>query len=262
LNHYYRIIWSQVSSSWVAVSEISKGHGKSSSARKRVVGALALLGFSAYSLSSFALNLPAGAQVTAGSAMVKTPVNGALLVNQSTQRAVIHWSDFSIAQGNRVTFAQPNSSAATLNIVTGNSPSTIAGMLTSNGSVYLINQNGIAITSSGLVDTRAGFIASTLGMDEKAFMGGKYLFSGKGGSVVNRGQIVTGPGGTVGLLGSTVANEGLISAPLGKVALASGEAATLDLSGDGFLQVLLPASAVTADGQALVSNGHCSCSHP
>jgi large exoprotein involved in heme utilization and adhesion len=101
---------------------------------------------------------------------------------------------------------------------------------------------------------RAGFIASTLRMDEAAFMGGKNVFSGKGGSVVNRGQILTGPGGTVGLLGSTVANEGLISAPLGKVALGAGEAATLDLSGDGFLQVMLPTSALAADGQALVSN--------
>jgi len=254
LNHHYRIIWSQVSNTWVAVSELSKGHCKSSSARKHVVSALALLGLSALSMASSALDLPAGAQVTAGSAKIQTPAKGALLVNQSTQRAVINWSNFSIAQGNRVTFAQPNASAATLNIVTGNSASTIAGTLTGNGTVYLINQNGIAITPTGLVDTRTGFIASTLRMDENAFMGGKYLFSGKGGSVLNRGQIMTGPGGTVGLLGSTVANEGLISAPLGKVALGAGEAATLDLSGDGFLQVMLPTSALAADGQALVSN--------
>jgi len=254
LNHHYRIIWSQVSNTWVAVSELSKGHCKSSSARKRVVGALALLGLSALSMPSTALDLPSGAQVTAGAASVTTPAKGAMLVNQSTQRAVIKWGDFSIGQGKQVTFAQPNAGAATLNIVTGNSASTLAGTLTSNGSVYLINQNGIAITPTGLVDTRAGFIASTLRMDENAFMGGKNVFSGKGGSVVNQGQILTGPGGTVGLLGSTVANEGLISAPLGKVALGSGEAATLDLSGDGFLQVMLPTSAVAADGQALVSN--------
>ncbi|MFZ3084433.1 filamentous hemagglutinin N-terminal domain-containing protein [Rhodoferax ferrireducens] len=255
MNHHYRIIWSRVSNTWVAVSELSKGHGKSASARKRVIGALASLGLSALSMASSALDLPAGAQVTAGSAKVQTPAKGALLVNQSTQRAVINWSNFSIAQGNRVTFVQPNASAATLNIVTGNSASTIAGTLTSNGSVYLINKTGIAITPTGLVDTRAGFIASTLHMDENAFMGGKSLFSGKGGSVVNRGQILTGPGGTVGLLGGTVANEGLISAPLGKVALGAGEAATLDVSGDGFLQLMLPTSAVAADGQALVSNG-------
>jgi len=255
LNHHYRIIWSQVSNTWVAVSELSKGHGKSATARKRMVAALALLGLSTLSMTSSALDLPTGAQVTAGAAsVVQTPAKGALLVNQSTQRAVIKWNDFSIGQGKQVTFAQPNAAAATLNVVTGGNASAIAGTLKSNGSVYLINQNGIAITPTGLVDTRAGFIASTLRMDEAAFMGGKNFFSGKGASVVNRGQILTGPGGTVGLLGSTVANEGLISAPLGKVALGSGEAATLDLSGDGFLQVMLPTSALAADGQALVSN--------
>ena len=218
------------------------------------MAALALLGLSTLATTSSALDLPTGAQVTAGAATVQTPATGAMLVNQSTQRAVIKWNDFSIGQGKQVTFAQPNASAATLNVVTGANASAIAGTLRSNGSVYLINQNGIAITPTGLVDTRAGFIASTLRMDEAAFMGGKNVFSGKGASVVNQGQIITGPGGTVGLLGSTVANEGLISAPLGKVALASGEAATLDLSGDGFLQVMLPASALAADGQALVSN--------
>ena len=218
------------------------------------MAALALLGLSTLATTSSALDLPTGAQVTAGAATVQTPATGAMLVNQSTQRAVIKWNDFSIGQGKQVTFAQPNASAATLNVVTGTNASAIAGTLRSNGSVYLINQNGIAITPTGLVDTRSGFIASTLRMDEAAFMGGKNVFSGKGGSVVNRGQIITGPGGTVGLLGSTVANEGLISAPLGKVALGSGEAATLDLSGDGFLQVMLPASALAADGQALVTN--------
>lgn len=254
MNHHYRIIWSQVSRSWIAVSEVSKGHCKSASARQRVVGALVLLGLSAFSMTSLALDLPNGAQVTAGTALVQMPAKSTLLVTQSTQRAVIKWNDFSIGQGHQVTFAQPNAGAATLNIVSGTSASMIAGTLTSNGSVYLINQNGIAITSTGLVDTRAGFIASTLRMDENAFMGGQYLFSGKGGAVVNRGQIMTGPGGLVGLLGSTVANEGLISAPLGKVALGAGEAATLDLSGDGFLQVMLPTSAVVSDGQTLVSN--------
>lgn len=254
MNHHYRIIWSQVSNTWVAVSELSKGHGKSATTRKRMVATLALLGLSTLSMTSSALDLPTGAQVTAGAASVQMPAKGALLVNQSTQRAVIKWNDFSIGQGKQVTFAQPNAGAATLNVVTGGNASAIAGTLKSNGSVYLINQNGIAITPTGLVDTRAGFIASTLRMDEAAFMGGKNVFSGKGASVVNRGQILTGPGGTVGLLGSTVANEGLISAPLGKVALGSGEAATLDLSGDGFLQVMLPTSALAADGQALVSN--------
>jgi filamentous hemagglutinin family protein len=254
LNHHYRVVWSRVLSTWVAVSEATKGQGKSQTTRLNVVSALASIGLLAWPMVSVALDLPSGAKVTAGAATVQATPNAGLQINQSTPRAVIRWSDFSIGQGKQVTFSQPSAGAATLNVVTGSNSSVIAGTLQANGSVYLINQNGIAITPTGLVDTRAGFVASTLRMDENAFMEGKNVFSGKGGSVVNRGQILTGPGGAVGLLGSTVANEGLISAPLGKVALGSGEAATLDLSGDGFLQLMLPSSALAAAGQALVSN--------
>lgn len=205
-------------------------------------------------LAASAQPLPTGAVVTAGKATISTPNANAMVVRQDTQRAVVNWSSFNIGQGNTVSFAQPNAAAATLNVVKSATPTELSGTLKANGSVFLINQNGIAISSTGVVDTRAGFVASTLGMSEDDFMAGRNVFSGKGGTVVNRGQIVTGPGGTVALLGSSAGNEGVISAPLGKVALGAAEAATLDLSGDGFLQVLLPANARTADGQALVGN--------
>ena len=202
-------------------------------------------------LPSYAQALPIGATVTAGKVTINTPNANALVVRQDTQRGVVNWSSFNIGQGNTVTFVQPDAGAATLNVVKGATPTDIAGTLKANGSVFLINQNGIAISSTGVVDTRAGFVASTLGMSEDDFMAGRNVFSGKGGAVVNRGRIVTGPGGNVALLGSSAGKEGVISAPLGKVALGAAQAATLDLSGDGYLQVLLPADAKSADGHAL-----------
>jgi filamentous hemagglutinin family protein len=205
-------------------------------------------------LPTYAQALPTGAAVTAGKVTISTPNANALVVRQDTQRGVVNWSSFNIGQGNTVNFIQPDVGAATLNVVKGVTPTDIAGTLKANGSVFLINQNGIAISSTGVVDTRAGFVASTLGMSEDDFMAGRNVFSGKGGAVVNRGRIVTGPGGNVALLGSSAGNEGVISAPLGKVALGAAQAATLDLSGDGYLQVLLPADAKSAAGQALVSN--------
>ena len=66
----------------------------------------------------------------------------------------------------------------------------------------------------------------------------------------NAGSITAGAGGYVALLGGQVSNSGTISVPLGKVALGAGEAMTLDLNGDGFLQVAVPAAIVT-DGMAL-----------
>jgi len=53
----------------------------------------------------------------------------------------------------------------------------------------------------------------------------------------------SGRGGYAALIGGTVSNSGSISVPLGKVALGSGEKATLDFSGDGFLQVAMPTAA-------------------
>lgn len=200
-----------------------------------------------------AQGLPSGGRVTAGQASIGAPNAGTLQIDQASARAVLKWNDFSIGQGKSVVF-KSSANAATLNIVTGSNASSLAGSLRADGSVLLMNQNGIAITPTGTVDTRGGFIASTLGIAEDDFMGGRLTFSGKGGRVVNQGRITAGPGGVVGLLGASVANEGVIVAPLGKVALGSGQAMALDLHGDGFLRVLLPSDAVGADGQPLVSN--------
>jgi filamentous hemagglutinin family protein len=202
----------------------------------------------------WAQTLPTGGIVTAGAARIGKPSSAAIQVSQASQRAVINWNSFNVAYGSSVNFVQPNAAAATLNIVTGNSASVLDGRLSANGSVFLVNQNGITITPTGQVDTRTGFIASTLDLGEADFMGGRLRFAGAGAGVLNQGQIVTGEGGTVTLLGASARNEGLIRAPLGKVGLGAASAATLDLNGDGFLQVSLPANALGADGKPLVIN--------
>ena len=53
------------------------------------------------------------------------------------------------------------------------------------------------------------------------------------------------------LLGANVSNQGVISAKLGTVALAAGNAMTLDMAGDGLLNVTVNQGAVNA----LVQNG-------
>jgi hypothetical protein len=68
------------------------------------------------------------------------------------------------------------------------------------------------------------------------------------------GAAGVGKGGFAALLGGRVANSGTISVPLGKIALGVGAAATLDLTGDGFLQIVLSSEAgggdplINADG--------------
>ena len=203
-----------------------------------------------------AQNLPTGSSVAAGSASVAQPSSTSLAITQSSQSAVVNWQSFSIGQGYSVNIVQPNASSALLNRVTGNTPSSIAGSLTANGQVYLVNPNGIAITPTGAVNVGGGFVASTLGISDADFMSGKRGFTGNGASagVSNAGTITVGRGGYAALIGGTVTNSGNIYVPLGKVGLGSGEQATLDFSGDGFLQVALPTSA-KSDGALIQNSG-------
>jgi filamentous hemagglutinin family protein len=195
--------------------------------------------------SARAQNLPTGGSVAAGNVVITQPSATQLNMIQTGQSAVVNWQSFSIGLGSAVNIQQPNSTSAMLNRVTGNTPSSIAGSLTANGQVYLVNPNGIVITPTGVVNTGGGFVASTLGISDADFQSGKRTFTGNGASaaVSNAGLITVGRGGYAALLGGSVSNNGNIFVPLGKVGLGSGERATLDFSGDGFLQVALPTAA-------------------
>lgn len=195
-----------------------------------------------------AQTLPSGGSLAAGSASLSsTP--GTLTVNQSSQNAVLNWQSFSIGQGGSVVFNQPNSSAVALNRVVGADPSSILGNLSANGKVFLVNPNGIMFGRGASVNV-GGLVASTLSITDDDFMAGRYAFSGSGGSVRNDGEI-NADGGYVALLGARVDNQGVIRANLGTVVLAAGNAITLDVVGDGLLNVAINEGAVNA----LVQNG-------
>ena len=105
-----------------------------------------------------------------------------LTVNQSSNRAIINWQGFSVGAGETTRLNLPSSVSAILNRVTGADPSLIAGHLSSNGQVYLINPNGIVVGPNGQINT-AGFVASTLNLSNDAFMaGGGMTFKGDSGA--------------------------------------------------------------------------------
>jgi hypothetical protein len=133
--------------------------------------------------------------------------------------------------------------------VIGADPSSILGNLSANGKVFLVNPNGILFGKGASVNV-GGLVASTLNISDSDFMAGNYKFAGAGGSVLNQGSIHA-DGGYVALLGANVSNQGIINARLGSVALAAGNAITLDVAGDGLLNVAINEGAV----QALVNNG-------
>lgn len=187
--------------------------------------------------------LPTNPQVVAGAASVSAG-NAQVTVNQSSQRAVIDWNTFSVGQGAGVNFNMPATSSAVLNRVTSDTTSAIAGTVSGNGQVYLVNPNGIAITESGQVKVGGGFVASTLNVSNDDFVAGKLKFAGRSGAAVsNDGTISAGEGGAVALLSNgSVSNSGVITVSAGRVALGTGSAITLDPNGTGFMQILAPSS--------------------
>ena len=193
--------------------------------------------------------LPTGGAVSAGSASIASGA-GKTTINQSSQNVAINWQSFSIGADEAVQFVQPNSSSVALNRVLGPDPSSILGSLSANGKVFLVNPNGILFGKGAQVNV-GGLVASTLNITDSDFMAGNYKFAGAGsGTILNQGSI-NADGGYVALLGANVSNEGVISARLGTVALAAGNAMTLDVAGDGLLNVAVNQGAVNA----LVQNG-------
>lgn len=174
---------------------------------------------------------PAGERVVAGAAAVSRAGN-ALTVKQTSSRAVIEWSDFSLSASQSANFVMPDANSAVLNRVTGGQLSQINGALKSNGKVYLINPNGV-IVGNGATIRAQSFIASTLDVSDGAFMAAD-AFTLKGDSnaaVVNFGSIEA-DGGNVVLVARRVENHGDISAAGGQATLAGGTEVWLRGDGD------------------------------
>ena len=187
-----------------------------------------------------AMALPEGETVVHGEVTFER--NGSqMTVNQGTGRAIVNYNGFGIESGEGVRFAQPDANAAILNRVTGAGSSTIAGQLSANGRVFLINPNGILFTPSAQVDVGA-LVASALNMSDSDFLAGNLRFSGGGGPVVNQGTL---NGGFVYLIGGTVENQGTINAS--DVALAAGQSVVIDKAGDGEIRLTIDEEIVSSN---------------
>ncbi|MBK8337865.1 MAG: filamentous hemagglutinin N-terminal domain-containing protein [Sterolibacteriaceae bacterium] len=87
--------------------------------------------------------LPTGEQVVAGQVSVGRPSAGNMVIQQGTSSAIVNWNGFSIGGNEAVRIQQPGASSVILNRVLGNSPSGIYGQLSANGTVFLVNPNGV-----------------------------------------------------------------------------------------------------------------------
>ncbi|HEY3756032.1 MAG TPA: filamentous hemagglutinin N-terminal domain-containing protein, partial [Opitutaceae bacterium] len=94
--------------------------------------------------------------------------SNSLTVTSTTENSVLSWTNFWDGTANggtstasdQITFTLPSAASSILNQVTGGGMTTINGKISSNGSVYLINPNGVAIGNTGVINA-AGFYVST-----------------------------------------------------------------------------------------------------
>ncbi|MEL6466880.1 MAG: filamentous hemagglutinin N-terminal domain-containing protein [Pseudomonadota bacterium] len=198
--------------------------------------------------------LPQGGSVAQGDVAIGAPSADSLTITQGSQSAVVNWHSFSIGTGAQVNIHQPSTSSTMLNRVTGDTTSQIHGQLNANGTVHLVNPNGIFIGPNGTVNA-GSFVASTLDISDDDFMAGRLQYRGLGSSaeVHNAGRISIGREGYAALIGGRVRNDGIVTVPYGRVGFAAGEWVTLDVSGDQFLQVAIPSNG-DDDGDALIDN--------
>ncbi len=185
-----------------------------------------------------ALAGPNGANVVGGAATVQGQGTANVVVNQTSQNAIINWQTFNIGSGETTKILMPNSNSAQLDRVTGGlGPSQILGTLSSNGKVFLVNPDGILFGMGARINV-GSLLATTSDIANKDFMAGNYKFAIPGNpnaSIVNMGRITAQTGGFAALVAPGVRNTGTITAKLGKLTLASGNVFTLDMYGDNLI---------------------------
>src|SRR5437879_13790673 len=87
---------------------------------------------------------PLGAQVVGGSANVQGQGTPNVIVKQNTDKAIINWQTFNLGANDKTQFVQPDANSVVLNKVIGSlGASSIDGILTANGKVFLVNPDGI-----------------------------------------------------------------------------------------------------------------------
>lgn len=124
------------------------------------VGQIGSVGFGLLCWGSLA-HAAGGGVVVGGQATISTEL-GSTTINQDSSRAVINWSNFNIVPNESVTFHQPGADSATLNRVVGTGQTTIDGILSANGRVFIVNPSGVVFGKGASVDVGA-LTATTLG---------------------------------------------------------------------------------------------------
>jgi len=198
-------------------------------------------------LSFFLLPLPSAYSLPVGEKIVEGKANfersGTTLNVTASDRSIVEWQSFDIGINEGVNFVLPSSEAFSLSRIGESGMSQIAGQLTVNGNLILVNPNGFHFAPTAEVNA-GGLIVSAHDITNSDFLSGEYRFaalenksSSSRALILNEGLIQTEKMAV--LIGDAIRNQGVIEAPLGTIALAAGEAVTVGISQDGLVSVIL-----------------------
>ena len=205
---------------------------------------------------------------------VQTDANGKTLVSikQTADKAILNWQTFNVGRDTTVQFQQ-NSDWAVLNKINNSTaPSQIQGAIKADGTVMIVNGNGVVFSGSSQVNVRNLVAAATGFSDEQFTARGLYSASNSapsfaqaaGNVTVERGAQIqtqvpatsTAGGGYVLLLGKEVANAGSISTARGQTVLAAGDSFVIKkgYSTDGNVASTTRGNEVSVTGSGKASN--------
>lgn len=161
-------------------------------------------------------------------------------IEQTQSRAILNWDTFNVGRNTTVQFKQ-GADDAVLNRVVGASarPSQIQGAIKADGTVMVVNQNGVIFTGTSQVNVRNLVVAAADIGDQQFRDKGLYADNGSqptfvdalGRIEVQAGAVIqtakpgtsTSGGGYVLLLGKEATNAGTIDTPGGQALLAAGD---------------------------------------
>ncbi len=109
---------------------------------------------------------------------------------QAGDQAIIDWKTFSIEVGEKTEFVQPRFDSIAINRVLDCDPSRLMGQLQANGTIVLINPNGIIVGKDAMINM-ASFIASTLDLNGDLYLKtGEISFQGNSeAKIIHEGTI-------------------------------------------------------------------------
>ena len=196
---------------------------------------------------SAALGEPVGGEVVHGDVKISATVAGKTTITQNSRHGIIDWDRFSVDKGAHVHFDQRHGRiSSTLNRVRGSDPSQVYGRITAPGEVIIVNQNGVFFGRDARVDVGA-LVVSTADIGNQAYLSADYRFDlpgDPGSAIVNEGMVTVAEAGVAGFDAPTVINNGVNSVRKGHVVIAGAQTATLDLYGDGLVELAVSDDAI------------------